>query len=351
MEHDKGLKASRFAGVRPKAVRLAPAELVKKSRPAEGRTLPIVLGPAVEGVDLRAWASANREYIEGLLLEYGGVLLRDFRVDSLENYEQIAQALCRETIEYGERSSPRTKLTGRIYTSTDHPSDQPIQLHNEQSYTLNWPMKIFFHCAVAPVTGGATPIADCRRIYQRLDAALLEEFLERKILYVRNYGEGLGLSWQVAFQTDHRNVVEEHCRDAGIEFEWGAGEKLRTRQVRPAIRPHPQTGEALWFNHGAFFHFSSLTPQAQANILAVLDREDVPFDTFYGDGGRIDDATLAALRQAYAAETVRFDWRKGDILMLDNMLACHGRDPFTGPRKVAVAMGDPFQSLQAKEQV
>jgi alpha-ketoglutarate-dependent taurine dioxygenase len=31
-------------------------------------------------------------------------------------------------------------------------------------------------------------------------------------------------------------------------------------------------------------------------------------------------------------------WQAGDILVVDNMLACHGRMPFSGPRKILLAM-------------
>ncbi|WP_192364679.1 TauD/TfdA family dioxygenase [Mesorhizobium mediterraneum] len=348
MESLKTPSSRSFAAVRPKAVRVSSSDLVRMSALGVG-ALPVVLEPAADGVDLRAWAQANGEQTERLLHSHGGILFRGFGVASLEAYEQITHALCHEIIEYGERSSPRTRLSGRVYTSTDHPSDQPILLHNEQSYTLNWPLKIFFHCVVSAATGGATPIADSRRIYQRLDAALVDEFRRRQVLYVRNYGDGLGLPWQEAFQTTDRSQVEAHCRAQEIEWHWRDGDRLRTRQIRPAVRPHPVTGEDLWFNHALFFHFTSLAPAAQASILGVLNRDEVPFDTFYGDGGSIETATLAALRQAYDTETMRFDWQPGDILMLDNMLACHGREPFTGQRKIVVTMGDPFRSSQQQE--
>jgi alpha-ketoglutarate-dependent taurine dioxygenase len=38
---------------------------------------------------------------------------------------------------------------------------------------------------------------------------------------------------------------------------------------------------------------------------------------------------------------VELPWRQGDILLIDNMLTAHARNPFTGPRKVVVAMADP----------
>ncbi|MFJ6898789.1 TauD/TfdA family dioxygenase [Streptomyces hokutonensis] len=65
-----------------------------------------------------------------------------------------------------------------------------------------------------------------------------------------------------------------------------------------------------------------------------------PQDPYFGDGGPIPDRTVAHLRDAYRSATTRFDWRRDDVLIVDNMLAAHGREPFTGPRKIAVAMAE-----------
>jgi hypothetical protein len=43
---------------------------------------------------------------------------------------------------------------------------------------------------------------------------------------------------------------------------------------------------------------------------------------------------------------VRFTWRQGDVVLLDNMLAAHARDPYEGPRKIVVAMGAMFQRAE-----
>jgi len=40
----------------------------------------------------------------------------------------------------------------------------------------------------------------------------------------------------------------------------------------------------------------------------------------------------------YEKVTVRFTWRQGDMIMLDNMLTSHARDTFEGPRHIVVAM-------------
>jgi alpha-ketoglutarate-dependent taurine dioxygenase len=37
---------------------------------------------------------------------------------------------------------------------------------------------------------------------------------------------------------------------------------------------------------------------------------------------------------------VKFAWQRGDIMLLDNVLTAHARNPFVGERKLLVAMGD-----------
>jgi alpha-ketoglutarate-dependent taurine dioxygenase len=134
--------------------------------------------------------------------------------------------------------------------------------------------------------------------------------------------------------------VEEYCRANDIDFAWGENDTLSTRQVRPVVRTHPETGEATWFNHLTFFNVATLG-QEDAEALLSFGRDQLPNNTYYADGSDIEPAILAELRSAYLAEQVSFRWRAGDILMLDNMLAAHGREPFTPPREVVVGMAEP----------
>ena len=60
----------------------------------------------------------------------------------------------------------------------------------------------------------------------------------------------------------------------------------------------------------------------------------------------ITQTKLAANANA-ADEIKQVDWvvsQQPDVLLVDNMLAAHGREPFTGPRKIAVAMGEAHVS-------
>jgi alpha-ketoglutarate-dependent taurine dioxygenase len=332
----------KLGDIRRKAVSAANQELVKESFLEAGQTLPLVIEPAVDGVDLIAWAGARREELEQKLLQYGGILFRNFKVEPVADLNRLISAIAGGALEYRERSSPRSQVQGNIYTSTDYPPEYPIFLHNENSYQQTWPLKIFFACAIEPHDRGETPIADVRKVYNRLDPELLKPFAEKGWMYIRNFGDGLGLPWQTVFGTTDRDAIEEYCRERGIVPEWKDGDRLRTRAVRPAITRHPRTGETVWFNHATFFHISTLVPEVRNALLSQFAVEDLPTNTAYGDGTPIPDEVMEQLRAAYDAETIVFPWREGDILMLDNMLAAHARSPFSGPRKILVGMSEPI---------
>ncbi len=315
-----------------------------------GQMLPLVMRPAASGVELKAWAEANRELIEKQALKHGAILFRGFNLKlAPEELKQLIQVTAGELLEYKERSSPRSAVSGNVYTSTNYPASKSIALHNENSYQNHWPLKIFFFCTVAAQKGGETPLADCRRVYARISPETRERFIKKGWMYVRNFGSGFGLPWQTVFQTTDKDTVNRHCREQGIEVEWKEGNQLRTRAVRSAVVRHPITGETLWFNHAAFFHISSIEAGMREALLEEFDEEDLPANTYYGDGSPIEQDVLDELREAYRQETVAFPWQEGDILLVDNMLTAHGRAPYSGPRKVLVAMAQLIYRRDVEE--
>jgi len=328
---------NRFKAGGRSPVSLRPQALVRRGT-LDGGGLPLLVEPAIADLDAAAWARANREEVERDLLEHGAVLFRGFGLDSAERFEEFARAVSPGLLDYGERSSPRSEISQGVYTSTDYPAGEAIHFHNEQSYTRSWPTKLWFYCLEPATKGGATPIADGRKVLALLAPEISRRFREKRVTYVRNYGDGMGLSWQTAFQTTSRAEVEAYCRARGIESEWKEGDRLRTRQAFDTVVAHPSTGEALWFEHAVFFHVSSLRPSVRESLLAEFGEEDLPSNTYYGDGSPIEDEALDAVREAYARAAVSFPWRKGDVLLIDNMLVSHSREPFEGPRKVLVAM-------------
>src|SRR6185369_586686 len=160
--------AQRIETIRRKPVRISTGEVIRTS-PLAGHAIPLVVEPAVDGVDLVDWAANNREYVEQLLLQHRALLFRNFASRTVPVFEHFITATSDGVLmEYKDRSSPRHEVGEKIYTSTDYPPDQTIFLHNEGTYWMTWPLKIYFFCLVAPAQGGETPIADTRRIFSRI---------------------------------------------------------------------------------------------------------------------------------------------------------------------------------------
>lgn len=330
--------------IRRKPIRLTEANLVSMETLQPKQPLPLVIRPTIDGVNLLSWVRAHRQTIETLLVQHGGILFRQFQWDGAAEFEQVIQAVSNDVLEYRYRSTPRTSVYGNIYTSTEYPADQSIPLHNELSYTSTYPLKIWFACSQIANQGGETPIANSRTVLAQISASIREAFQHKQVMYVRNYSDSLDLSWQTVFQTTEKAVVEQYCQQAGIECEWFSENHLRTRQVCPAIATHPQTGEAVWFNQAHLFHISNLPSELQDSLLKTVGEENLPRNAYYGDGSPIEAAVLDEIRAAYQRAAIVFSWQVGDVLLLDNVLTAHGRQPFTGSRKVLVGMAEQIHS-------
>ncbi len=263
------LRGSLTASPRPAPIRVAAAEVSEgpaKDASVPGR-LPQVIRAAAGARALADWIQDHAQPLEEILHSIGGVLFRGFQVDDVEAFHEICARCIRGLMPYNERSTPRSEIGNRIYTSTAYPSDQTIVLHNEFSYAQAWPMRICFYALTPAEEGGETPIADARQIYAGIPADVRDAFERKGVMYVRRYGSGVDLSWQETFSTSDRAQVEEYCRENDIDFEWD-DTRLTTRQVRAAVARHPVTGETVWFNQAHLFHPSNLP----ADVYQAMDR-------------------------------------------------------------------------------
>jgi len=328
--------------IKRKAINLSKTKLINTHYFDNKKKLPLVIQAAVGELNLVKWSSENRSFIEDNLLQHGAILFRGFQAQGVAEFEQLIQSVSETLLDYTYRSTPRSPVFGKIQTSTEYPAHQVIPLHNEMAYCQNWPLKIFFFCVQAAEQGGETPIADSRNILKRLNPKIIETFEQKKVMYVRNYGEGLDLSWQTVFQTNDPLEVEKYCDRAGITFEWKPGNRLKTQQICQGVATHPKTQEKVWFNQAHLFHISSLEPEVQRFFLAEYGETELPRNAYYGDNTPIESSVLDEIRSVYQQEMIVFSWQSGDILMLDNMAVAHGRNPYRGQRKVLVGMADNY---------
>jgi len=340
---DKSLQFSApamFKRVKPKTVSLPKEDVVKSSPLRYDRGLPLVIEPRIEGIDLIDWAAGSRPLIEEKLLKHGAILFRGFDVASVDAFERFASSLCPNLFnENGEHV--RDSISDKVYTPVFYPPDKQVLWHNENSFNQTWPRKIWFGCLKPADRGGETPIADSRKVFELIEPAIRERFIEKKVMYVRNYGTGLGLDWRTVFRVATRAEAEERCRAAAMELEWLDGDRLQTWSVRPAVVKHPITSEMTWFNQAQHWHVSCLDPGTRESLKILFTNEkDYPRNCYFGDGSRIDDSIMQEILAVYAELEVAFQWQRGDILMLDNLLTAHGRNAFAGERKLLVSMAE-----------
>ncbi len=303
-------------------------------------------GGVLEGrpAALRAWAAEHRQLLDQWLLQDGVVLLRGFQIGSPKEFHGVVAAIRPELRDYVGGDSPREALGDGVYTSTEFPPDMEIGLHNELSYTRSWPDRVFFCCLVAAKSGGETHFADSRKVFARMDGAVRERFLDKGVIYRQHLrdGEGApgpGKSWQETFDTTDPAAVERICTVQDTAFCW-TSRGIRTWLRNPGVLDHPITGEACWFNQADLWHASFDTVKAQENrsVTVAPGDEDLGSHACYGDGSEIPISDLKAVRAACKKSERLFSWQAGDLLILDNILAMHGRKPFEGERQVLVAM-------------
>lgn len=303
--------------------------------------------PALE---LEKWVSENLEYVKSTFKEERAILFRGFKPLAQKSaFSGVVQKMAgSELLNYTEPSTPRTRLEEKIYTSTEFPEEQYIVQHNEHSYSDHWPLKVFFYCETPSAEGGQTPVCDSRAVYKKISEQTRRRFEEKGVLYVRNFSDEMDISWKHFFQTDDKEKVREYCDQRNIQLQWKENDQLKTMQRTQGVFAHPESGEKVWFNQAHLFHYTNLNAEVYQFLLENYGEENLPRNSYYGDGTAIEHETLEEIRQAYQTTMLSFDWKEGDLIMLDNVLYSHGRNPFKGKRSILVAMAEECSNAKNK---
>jgi alpha-ketoglutarate-dependent taurine dioxygenase len=308
---------------------------------SEIREHPIV--QAERGGDAARWAAEHRDALRAAVAEHGWVRVRDLGLRDAGGVRAVFQALATGLMTETEAFAPRRTYLDGVYSSSTWPAAQPMCMHHELSYRLEFPGLMMFACLSAPTDGGATAVADSEAVLDALPAELVERFEREGWLLTRSYNDEIGASVAEAFGTDDRDAVERYCRANAIDFEWQPDGGLRTRQRRSAVVHHPVSGRRCWFNQIAFLNEWTMAPEVREYLVEVYGADGLPFNTRFGGGDPVAEDVVQLLNQVYEANTVREPWGAGEVLLVDNVRTAHSREPFEGEREVLVGMGDPVR--------
>jgi alpha-ketoglutarate-dependent taurine dioxygenase len=295
---------------------------------------------AEAGGDAPSWAAEHRDALRAVVAEHGSVLVRGLELPDPAEIGAVFRRLATGLMTEREAFASRRTYADGVYSATKWPPNQPMCMHHELSYTLEFPGLLLFACLSPPTAGGATAVADSPTVLDALPTELVERFERGGWLLTRSYNDEIGASFAEAFGTEDRGAVERYCRANAIQLEWQPDGGLRTRQRRSAVVRHPVTGQRCWFNQIPFLNEWTIAPEVREYLVDVYGADGLPFNTRFGNGDPIGQDIVELLNKVYEDNTAREPWQAGDLLLVDNVRTAHSREPFEGPREVLVAMAD-----------
>jgi alpha-ketoglutarate-dependent taurine dioxygenase len=302
---------------------------------------PILLAEA--SGDGPNWAAEHRDALHALVAEHGSVLVRGLDLRDTAEITAVFRRLSARLMVEREAFARRQVYADGVYSSATWPAKQPMCMHHELSYTLEFPGLMLFACLSAPSKGGATAVSDSPTVLNALPAELVARFERDGWMLTRSYNDEIGASFAEAFGTEDRSAVESYCRANAIGFAWQPDGGLRTWQRRSAVVHHPVTGQRCWFNQIAFLNEWTIDPEVREYLVDMYGADGLPFNTRYGNGDPIGEDVVQLLNQVYEENTVREQWQAGDLMLVDNVRTAHSREAYEGPREILVGMADPVR--------
>lgn len=284
-------------------------------------------------IEATEWVKHNLAQIEAELERSGAVLFRGFPLNDAETFDTFSAAFGYKSFTYQESFSNavRINFTERVFTANEAPKDVEIYLHHEMAQTPVSPDKLFFFCKTSADSGGATPICRSDKLYEALklaDPSLAQKFLEKGVKYTTrmpyedNHESGQGRSWKSTLSVDTKDQAETRLRELGYSWEWTKGDGLKAiTPVLPAVR-QLDNGIQTFYN------------QLIAAYLGWAGVKENPSTAIkFGDGSHIPTSGLDMIVELSKQFTFDLEWQDGDVALIDNKMAMHGRRSYSGERK------------------
>lgn len=235
------------------------------------------------------------------------------------------------------RSMQSKTVSNYVRTASDEPPPYTVEPHHE-FHTAAFPHKLMLFCESPAPKGGEFIVGDGRAIYRDLDPKVVAKFEEREVQY-RVFYESLGknnryTNWQTNVAPT-KEGVEEYMTKKGYDWSWGEDDSLTYWSNFQPVKAHPVTGEKVFFHQIHPHHKSFYTNHPYFAENPVHDNR-WPVHCAYGDGTEIEPEVIRHLRETTWKHCVTVAPQSGDLLVIDNYLAVHGRMGYEGDRKVFV---------------
>jgi alpha-ketoglutarate-dependent taurine dioxygenase len=294
---------------------------------------------------------AQDGFLTKKLARHGTLLFRGLPINNAEDFSKFAHAFGYKPHEIIGIVVNRPLLAPNVAPANESPKDVLIYNHNESPQVPHAPEYIFFYSHKAPEKGGETPISSSLELFYRAQQEIPEfiaELAEKGILSQVTYKvdkqyEG-GSTLKQAFGKEIKEGDDEATKRAKIEaqirrygrgkhttWEWTDDGVILTHRL-PAIRTQPQTNLPTLFTGLGAYYKNIQGTSARKNITKQL----------YGDGTPIPEKYIAHLVKITDEIRVLHKWQRGDVLVYDNIIAQHGRQPWEGGQADRVVLASLF---------
>jgi alpha-ketoglutarate-dependent taurine dioxygenase len=280
-----------------------------------------------------AWIRDNKPIIEETLAKAGAVLFRGFPVDSAESFDQFSAAFEYRNFTYKESLSNavRVNFTERVFTANEAPKDVEIFLHHEMAQTPMAPSKLFFFCQSSAEKGGQTPLCRSDKLYEALNKewpSAMSAFEEFGVKYTTimpandDSESGQGRSWKSTLSVDTEEQAESKLSDLRYTWEWlENGDLKAVTPTLPAVIEFEDESKSFFNQLIAAYMGWKGVKENHSDFIRFGDDSEIPKDIL---------ELAAKLAPEY---TYDLPWQDGDVALVDNYRAMHGRKPFEGDRK------------------
>jgi len=317
-------------------------EIPEQQLQSNNRKFPLILSPSCDSYSLPeivGWVKDNKKEIEAKLLETGVLLFRGFPLTTAKDFKDFIDAFEYEHGTYLGGGGPRNVVLGPIHTSTETPPDVPIQFHHELAYLPVNPRALFFFCEIPPAKDGETPLLASYRVHDKLkeiNPQFIQNLLEKKVRYTRvlsptdKCDRKYQRSWQEMYDTEDRAEAEKRAKETGTEkIEWLQDGSMKVVTIPlEAIKYDERSLRHVFFNSIVLLHPASHKISAGATL----------WQPTYGDYSLISDSDVLSALDIMQKEKVEFAYKRGDVVLVDNILALHARNTFTPPRRILTAI-------------
>lgn len=294
---------------------------------------PAVLSPNAPETNLLRLTEAvksHKPWLEDLLQKSGAILFRGFPVDSPSDFNDVVEATGFPPMEYIGGGALRKQVLSRVYTANEAPPDQHIAFHHEMAYAAEFPSKLLLFCEVEPEKGGETPIVLSHMVYERMKEkypAFVARLEDQGLLYTRIMSRDddpmspAGRGWHSTFSTYDKTIAEQRAAKVGMKLEWTDDGSEAVKILigpKPAFRIDNGRRSKTWFNSMVVAHGG---PTERDNKLIL------PEPVTFGDGTPLPADVVYDCIKILEDECVAIPWKKGDVLIIDNLSVLHSRRP------------------------